>query len=118
MSEPPRGLGAATKEVRAALMALKAESEAAKAAAAAPSAADEDGAPSNAALSLACIGCLRLPSKDEREKHPICDMCRDEKLVPLRRGLPSEPWRLAAARSVSQVAQEKNRKLSEDGGPM
>ncbi len=49
---------------------------------AAPPAADEGGAPSNAALSLACIGCYRLPSDmdDEREKHPICDMCRDEKL--------------------------------------
>eukprot|EP00964_Phaeocystis_antarctica_P094741 scaffold61382_cov67-Phaeocystis_antarctica.AAC.7 len=74
-------LGAATKEVREALTALKAESEAAKAAAT-QSAADEGGAPPNAALSLACIGCLRLPSDmdDEREKHPICDKCRDEKL--------------------------------------
>eukprot|EP00964_Phaeocystis_antarctica_P158808 scaffold129674_cov66-Phaeocystis_antarctica.AAC.2 len=75
-------LGAATKEVRAALTALKAESEAAKAAAATPPAASHGGAPSNAALSLACIGCYRLPSDmdDEREKHPICDKCRDEKL--------------------------------------
>ena len=75
-------LGAATKEVREALAALKAESEAAKAAAAAPPVADESGAPSNVALSLACIGCLRLPSAmdDEREKHPICDKCLDEKL--------------------------------------
>ena len=83
-------LGAATKEVRVALKALKAESEASKAAAAAPTTADEGGAPSNAeggapsnvALSLACIGCFRLPSDmdDDREKHPICDMCRDEKL--------------------------------------
>jgi len=74
-------LGAATKEVREALTALKAENEAAKAAAA-PPAANKGGAPSNAALSLACIGCARLPSDmdDEREKHPICDMCRDEKL--------------------------------------
>ena len=39
-------------------------------------------APSNVALSLACIGCARLPSDmdDEREKHPICSMCRDEKM--------------------------------------
>ena len=75
-------LGVVTKEVRVALAALKAESEAAKAAAAAPPAAAGGGAPSNAALSLACIGCYRLPSDmdDEREKHPICDMCRDEKL--------------------------------------
>ena len=75
-------LGAATKEVREALAALKAESEAAKATATAPPAADESGAPSNVALSLACIGCYRLPSDmdDEREKHPICDKCRDERL--------------------------------------
>ena len=53
-------LGAATKEVREALAALKAESEASKAAAA-PPAVDEGGAPSNVALSLACIGCARLP---------------------------------------------------------
>ena len=90
LREQQPDLGAATKEVRVALAALKAESEAAEAAAAAPpaaeaaapSAADEGGAPSNAALSLACIGCARLPSDmdDEREKHPICDKCRDEKL--------------------------------------
>eukprot|EP00964_Phaeocystis_antarctica_P007499 scaffold4064_cov47-Phaeocystis_antarctica.AAC.1 len=60
-------LGAATKEVREALAALKAESEAAKAAAAAPPVADESGAPSNVALSLACIGCLRLPSAMDDE---------------------------------------------------
>ena len=74
-------LGAATKEVREALKALKAESEAAKAAAA-PPAARMGRAPSNVALSLACIGCYRLPSDmdDGREKHPICDMCLDEKL--------------------------------------
>ena len=54
-------LGAATKEVREALAALKAESEAAKAATA-PPAADESGAPLPVALSLACIGCFRLPS--------------------------------------------------------
>ena len=47
-----------------------------------PHAADEGGAPLPAALSLACIGCARLPSDMDngREKHPICDMCRDEKL--------------------------------------
>ena len=60
-------LGAATKEVREALAALKAEGEATKAAAAAPPAAtppaaDEGGAPLPVALSLACIGCYRLPS--------------------------------------------------------
>ena len=75
-------LGAATKEVREALQVLKAESEAADAAAAAPPAAVERAAPLPVALSLACIGCLRLPSEmdDEREKHPICDMCLDQKL--------------------------------------
>eukprot|EP00964_Phaeocystis_antarctica_P153675 scaffold122034_cov51-Phaeocystis_antarctica.AAC.4 len=74
-------LGAATKEVRVALAALKAESEAAEAAAAAPPAAEaaappaanESAAPLPVALSLACIGCFRLPSNmdDDREKHPI-----------------------------------------------
>ena len=82
LREQQPDLGAATKEVREALKALKAESEAATAAAAAPPAAVECRAPSNAALSLACIGCLRLPSDmdDDREKHPICDMCLDLKL--------------------------------------
>ena len=56
-------LGADTKEVREVLAALKAESEAAKAAAAAPPAADQGGAPSNVALSLACIGCARRPGE-------------------------------------------------------
>ena len=34
------------------------------------------------ALSLACIGCARLPSEmpDGREKHPICDKCVELKL--------------------------------------
>ena len=82
LREQQPDLGAATKEVRQALAALKAESEAANATAAAPPTTDEGGAPSNVALSLACIGCLRLPSAmdDEREKHPICDKCLDEKL--------------------------------------
>ena len=75
-------LGAATKEVREALATLKAESEAAAKAAASPPAAVPRRAPSNAALSLACIGCLRLPSEmdDGREKHPICDKCLELKL--------------------------------------
>eukprot|EP00964_Phaeocystis_antarctica_P139766 scaffold104576_cov59-Phaeocystis_antarctica.AAC.3 len=60
LREQQPDLGAATKEVREALAALKAESEAAMAAAAAPPAAAESGAPSHAALSLACIGCYRL----------------------------------------------------------
>ena len=63
-------LGAATKEVREALATLKAESEAVAEAAVRP-AAVERGAPSDAALSLACIGCARLPSEMDagREKH-------------------------------------------------
>ena len=82
LREQQPDLGAATKEVREALAALKAESEAAKAAAAALPAADESAAPLPVALSLACIGCARLPSDmdDGREKHPICDKCLDLKL--------------------------------------
>eukprot|EP00964_Phaeocystis_antarctica_P131157 scaffold95009_cov69-Phaeocystis_antarctica.AAC.1 len=75
LREQQPDLGAATREVREALIALKAEeSEAAKAAAAqpiaaaaqpaanksVPSAADEGGAPPNVAVSLACVGCGRL----------------------------------------------------------
>jgi len=75
-------LGAATKEVREALATLKAESEAAAKAAASRPAAIERGAPSNVELSLRCIGCARMPSEmdDGREKHPICDKCRELKL--------------------------------------
>ena len=90
LREQQPDLGAGTKEVREALAALKAEGEVkAQAEAAAASAAttpetgaDKGGAPTHAALSLACIGCARCPSDmdDGREKHPICDMCRDEKL--------------------------------------
>eukprot|EP00964_Phaeocystis_antarctica_P103047 scaffold68349_cov33-Phaeocystis_antarctica.AAC.2 len=113
-------LGAATKEVREALAALKAESEAAKAAAAPPPAAAEGGAPSNVALSLACIGCYRLPSDmdDEREKHPICDMCRDEKLPTTYLcgvNCPANPgaWQL---HGVFHKQVRKQRRRHEDGG--
>ena len=113
-------LGAATKEVREALAALKAESEAAKATAAAPPAADEGGAPLNVALSLACIGCARLPSEmnDEREKHPICDMCRDEKLPTTYlcgKNCPANPgaWEL---HGTFHKKLRKQRKRQEDGG--
>ena len=113
-------LGAATKEVREALAALKAESEAAKAAAAAPPAADEGGAPSNVALSLACIGCARLPSDmdDDREKHPICDKCLDEKLPTTYLcgvDCPANPgaWDL---HGVFHKKLRKQRKGWEDGG--
>eukprot|EP00964_Phaeocystis_antarctica_P023100 scaffold12898_cov36-Phaeocystis_antarctica.AAC.1 len=91
LREQQPDLGAATREVREALTALKAEeSEAAKAAAAQPAAnegvpppvADEGGAPPNVAVSLACVGCGRLPSEmdDEREKHSVCHKCRKLKL--------------------------------------
>eukprot|EP00964_Phaeocystis_antarctica_P049292 scaffold28593_cov62-Phaeocystis_antarctica.AAC.4 len=83
-------LGAGAREVREALAALKAESEAMEAAAAppaadappavvAPPAATEGDAPPNASLapSLACFGCARLPSEmdDGREKHEVCPIC-------------------------------------------
>ena len=114
-------LGAATKEVRVALAALKAESEAAEAAAdAAPPAADGGGTPTNAALSLACIGCYRLPSDmdDEREKHPICDKCLDEKLPTTYLcgvNCPANPgvWKLHGA---FHKKLRKDRKQREDGG--
>eukprot|EP00964_Phaeocystis_antarctica_P077018 scaffold47711_cov55-Phaeocystis_antarctica.AAC.3 len=115
-------LGAATKEVRVALAALKAESEAAGALpAAAPPAADK-GAPPNVALSLACIGCFRLPSDmdDEREKHPICDMCRDEKMPTTYlcgKDCPANPgaWQL---HGVFHKKLRKQRKASADGGAL
>eukprot|EP00964_Phaeocystis_antarctica_P098348 scaffold64370_cov55-Phaeocystis_antarctica.AAC.2 len=113
-------LGAATKEVREALTALKAESEATKAAAAAPPAANEGGAPSNVALSLACIGCARLPSDmdDDREKHPICDKCRDLKLPTTYMcgvNCPANPgaWQL---HGTFHKKLRKTRKSQEDGG--
>eukprot|EP00964_Phaeocystis_antarctica_P045953 scaffold26499_cov69-Phaeocystis_antarctica.AAC.5 len=113
-------LGAATKEVRVALAVLKAEGEAAKAAAVTPPAADKGGAPLPVALSLACIGCFRLPSDmdDEREKHPICDMCRDEKLPTTYLcgvNCPANPgaWQL---HGVFHKKLRKQRKRAEDGG--
>ena len=134
LREQQPDLGASTKEVREALKALKAESEAAKAATAAPPAAesaavlptvaplaaDEGCAPSNVALSLACIGCFRLPSDmdDDREKHPICDMCRDEKLPTTYLcgvDCPANPgaWQL---HGVFHKKLRKDRKTMEDGG--
>ena len=71
-------LGAGSKEVREALTALKAESEAKEAdTAASPPAADEGRALAHAAVSLACVGCARMPSEmdDGREKHPVCPKC-------------------------------------------
>ena len=98
LREQQPSLGAVTKEVREALIALKAEREAAKAAATQPRASDQGvpltadkgapladdggGAPPNVAVSLACVGCGRLPSEmdDEREKHQVCHKCRRLKL--------------------------------------
>ena len=103
-----------------ALAALKAESEAAEAAAAAPPAANEGGTPSHVALSLACIGCYRLPSDmdDGREKHPICDKCLDEKLPTTYQcgvNCPANPgaWQL---HGVFHKKLRKQRKSNEDGG--
>ena len=119
LREQQPDLGAATKEVRAALTALKAESEAAEATVA-PPAVDEGGAPSNVALSLACIGCARLPSDmgDDREKHPICDMCRDQKLPTTYLcgvNCPANPgaWQLHGA---FHKKVRKQQKRLEDGG--
>ena len=120
-------LGAGTKEVREALTVLKAESEAAKAAAAqsaanerVPPVANEGGAPLPVALSLACIGCFRLPSDmdDEREKHPICGMCRDEQMPTTYLcgdDCPANPgaWDL---HGVFHKKVKKHRKRTEDGG--
>ena len=122
LQEQQPDLGAATKEVRKALAVLKAESQAKATAAAAPPAAEGSGAPSNVALSLACIGCFRLPSDmdDEREKHPICDMCRDEKLPTTYLcgvNCPANPgaWKL---HGVFHKKLRKDRKHQEDGGVM
>ena len=82
LREQQLDLGAGTREVREALMALKVESEAKvtiaqHAAAAVPLATAGSGAPPNVALSLACFGCARLPSDmdDGREKHEVCPIC-------------------------------------------
>eukprot|EP00964_Phaeocystis_antarctica_P020162 scaffold11132_cov54-Phaeocystis_antarctica.AAC.3 len=112
-------LGAGTREVREALNALKAESEAAKFATATP-AADNGGAPSNVALSLACFGCARLPSDmdDDREKHPVCPKC-------VKRKLPTTYWCCVACpgnpgawklHAVYHKEEKRVRKMMEDGG--
>eukprot|EP00964_Phaeocystis_antarctica_P162263 scaffold136240_cov90-Phaeocystis_antarctica.AAC.1 len=135
LREQQPDLGAGNKEVREALMALKADSEAAKAAAeqpaadervspaadeGAPRAANKSGAPLPVALSLACIGCFRLPSdmNDEREKHPICDMCSDEKLPTtylcgVNCSANPGAWQL---HGVFHKKLRKQRKAREDGG--
>ena len=118
LREQQPDLGAGTREVREALNALKAESEAK--AAVVPPAAKEQGAPSPAALSLACFGCARLPSDmdDNREKHPVCPKCRKYK-VPTTYWCcvecPGNPgaWKLHAAYHKEVKTQPKKR---EDGG--
>ena len=119
LREQQPDLGANTKEVREALNALKAESEAAKATAA-PPAAKKQGAPSPAALSLACFGCARLPSDmdDDREKHPVCPKCVKHKLLTTYWccvDCPGNPgaWKLHA---VYHKEVKKQRKDREDGG--
>ena len=78
------------------------------------------GAPLPVALSLACIGCFRLPSDmdDGREKHSICDKCRDLKLPTTYLcgvNCPANPgaWQL---HGVFHKKLRKQRKMSEDGG--
>jgi tetratricopeptide (TPR) repeat protein len=131
LREQHPGLGAGNKEVREALAALKAESDATEAAAAAPPAtaaatpaAGEGGAPPNASLppSLACFGCLRLPSEmgDGRVKHPVCPICVKLK-VPTTYwccvNCPGNPgaWKVHA---VYHKAVKRQRNRSEDGGVM
>ena len=119
LQEQQPDLGAATKEVREALAALKAESEADKAATA-PPAVDEGGATSHVALSFACFGCARLPSDmgDDREKHPVCPKCVKLK-VPTTYwccvACPGNPgaWKLHA---VYHKEVKQHRKINEDGG--
>ena len=127
LREQQPDLGAGTKEVREALTALKAKSETAKAATTPPAAdegvqatANKGGAPPNVALSLACVGCARLPSDmdDEREKHPVCHKCVKRKLpTTYWCGIdcPGNPgaWQLHGAYHKEE---KKHRKTREDGG--
>ena len=120
-------LGAGTKEVREALTAVKAESEATEAAGARPAAATPPAAgkggvtlPASLAPSLACFGCARLPSEmgDGREKHDVCPKCRKYK-VPTTYwccvNCPGNPaaWKRHA---VYHKGLKVRRKNTEDGG--
>ena len=134
LREQQPDLEAGTREVREALTALKAESEAAKAAAAPPAnegvppsadepvlpAADEGDAPAHVAVSLACFGCARLPSDmdDEREKHSACEKCVKQKL-------PTTYWcgvncpgnpRACKLHAAYHKGLKKHLKSVEDGG--
>ena len=79
LAKAVRGLRVAepTLGVTLLLANIRAGAEEESEAVAALPAADEGGAPPNAALSLACIGCARLPSDmdDDREKHEVCPIC-------------------------------------------
>ena len=88
LREQQPGLGACTKDVRKALTALKAQesSAAARAAALQPTAVDDvplaeqEGSPPNAALSLACVGPVGLPSSEvENEWGNKCHPSRARK---------------------------------------
>ena len=122
-------LGAGTKEVREALTAVKAESEATEAAGARPAAATPPAAgkggvtlPASLAPSLACFGCARLPSEmgDGREKHDVCPKCVKLK-VPTTYwccvNCPGNPgaWKRHA---VYHKEVKRHRKRNEDGGVM
>ena len=120
LREQQPGLGA--EEVREALNALKAESEASKAATdqstaeeGVTPAADHSGASLPVALSLACIGCARLPSDmdDGREKHPICGMCREDKLQICGDDCPANPdaWGLHGESRKKQRRAKANTEL-------
>jgi hypothetical protein len=118
--EAVRGLRVTEPELGLKPLLAKAESEAAAKATTAPPAAVERGAPSNVALSLRCIGCLRLPSEmdDGRKKHPICDKCLELKLPTIYMcgvNCPANPgaWDL---HGVFHKRLRKQRKRQEDGG--
>ena len=115
-----------TKEVREALTALKAESEAKAATAATPptddvsSAADEGVTLSQIGPSLACVGCARLPLEmgDGREKHPVCPKCVTLKLPTTYFCGPNCPgnpiaWKMHGA---YHKALNRQQKQQEDGG--
>jgi len=128
LREQHPGLGAGNKEVREALTALKAESEATEAAAAAPpaaaapSAAGEGSAPPNASLapSLACFGCARLPSEmgDGRVKHPVCPICVKLKVLTTYWCCVNCPANPGAYKvhAVYHKAVKRQRNRLEDGG--
>jgi tetratricopeptide (TPR) repeat protein len=137
LREQQPGLGAGNKEVREALAALKAESEATEAAAAAPPAAaaaplaaaappaaGEGAAPPNASLppSLACFGCRRLPSEmgDGRVKHPVCPICVKLKVPTTYWCCVDCPANPAAYKvhAVYHKTVKRQRNRLEDGGVM